>query len=36
MPIIISRPAVFVAQRKRISADDALVYVYSSPMYKPL
>ena len=36
VPIKISRLAEYVAQRKRISLDDALVYIYSNPMYKEL
>lgn len=36
VPIKISRLSECVARRKRISLDDALVYVYSNPMYKGL
>ena len=36
VPIKISRLAEYVSQRKRISLDDALVYVYSNPMYDRL
>jgi len=36
VPVKISRLAEYVARRKRISLDDALVYVYSNPMYKEL
>lgn len=36
VPVKISRLAEYVAQRKRIALDDALVYVYSNPMYEQL
>lgn len=36
VPIKISRLAEYVAQRKRISLDDALVYIYVNPMYEKL
>ena len=36
VPIKISRLAEYVSDRKRISLDDALVYIYSNPMYKEL
>lgn len=36
VPVKISRLAEYVSRRKRISLDDALVYIYSNPMYKEL
>lgn len=36
VPIKISRLAEYVSQRKRIALEDALVYVYSNPMYSRL
>ena len=36
VPVKISRLAEYVAQRKRISLDDALVYIYVNPMYEKL
>ena len=36
VPVKISHLAEYVAQRKRISLDDALVYIYVNPMYKSL
>lgn len=36
VPIKISRLAEYVAQRKHISLDDALVYIYVNPMYEKL
>ena len=36
VPIKISRLAEYVAQRKHISLDDALVYIYINPMYESL
>lgn len=36
VPIKISKLAEYVSQRKRISLDEALIYIYSSPMYKEL
>ena len=36
VPIKISRLAEYVAQRKHISLDDALVYIYVNPMYDSL
>lgn len=36
IPIKISALAEYVSQRKNISLDDALVYIYSNPMYKEL
>jgi len=36
VPIKISRLAEYVSQRKRISLEDALVYIYSNPMYDRL
>jgi len=36
VPIKISRLAEYVSQRKRIALDDALVYIYSNPMYDRL
>lgn len=36
IPVKISNLAEYVAQRKKISLYDALVYVYSNPMYKEL
>jgi hypothetical protein len=36
VPIKISRLAEYVSQRKRIALDDALVYIYSNPMYERL
>lgn len=36
VPIKISRLAEYVAQRKRISLDDALMYIYVNPMYESL
>lgn len=36
IPVKISRLAEYISRRKRISLDDALVYIYSNPMYKEL
>ena len=36
VPIKISRLAEYVSQRKRISLDDALVYIYANPLYERL
>lgn len=36
VPIKISRLAEYVSRRKRIALEDALVYVYSNPMYDRL
>ena len=36
VPVKISSLAEFVAERRRISLDEALVYIYSNPMYKEL
>jgi hypothetical protein len=36
VPIKISRLAEYVSQRKRIALDDALMYIYSNPMYDRL
>lgn len=36
VPIKISRLAEYVSQRKHIALDDALVYIYSNPMYERL
>lgn len=36
VPIKISHLAEFVAKQKRISLDDALVYIFVNPMYKKL
>lgn len=36
VPVKIASLAEYVAERKRISLDEALVYIYSNPMYKEL
>lgn len=36
VPIKISQLAEYVSTRKRISLEDALVYIYSNPMYERL
>ena len=36
VPIKISRLAEYVSQRKRIALEDALVYIYTNPMYDRL
>ena len=36
IPIKISHLAAYVSKMKRISLDDALVYIYVNPMYKKL
>lgn len=36
IPIKISALAEYVSQRKNISLDESLVYIYSNPMYKEL
>lgn len=36
VPVKISRLAEYVSQRKHLSLDDALVYIYSNPMYEAL
>ena len=36
VPIKISRLAEYVSQRKRISLDDALAYIYANPLYERL
>ena len=36
VPVKISRLAEYVAERKRVSLDEALFFIYSNPMYKEL
>lgn len=36
VPVKISRLAEYVSKRKRISLEEALVYIYINPMYKEL
>ena len=36
IPIKIAKLAEYVSQRKHISLDDSLVYVYTNPMYREL
>lgn len=36
VPVKISRLAEYVSKRKRISLDEALVYIYMNPMYEEL
>ena len=36
VPVKIANLAEYVAERRRISLDEALVYIYSNPMYKEL
>ena len=36
VPVKIASLAEYIAQRRRISLDEALVYIYSNPMYKEL
>ena len=36
VPVKISRLAEYVSRRKKISLDDALVYIYANPMYREL
>jgi len=36
VPVKIASLAEYVAERRRISLDEALVYIYSNPMYKEL
>ena len=36
VPVKISRLAEYVSRRKRIALEDALVYIYSNPMYDRL
>ena len=36
VPVKISRLAEYVFRRKKISLDDALVYMYANPMYREL
>ena len=36
VPVKIANLAEYVSEKKRISLDDALVYIYSNPMYKEL
>lgn len=36
VPVKISRLAEYVSQRKRVSLDDALFYIYNNPMYMEL
>ena len=36
IPVKIASLAEYIAERKRISLDEALVYIYSNPMYKEL
>lgn len=36
VPVKISSLAEYVSRRKRISLDEALLYIYSNPMYKEL
>ena len=36
VPIKISRLAEYISERKRISLDDALVFIYLNPLYKEL
>ena len=36
VPVKIASLAEYIAERKRISLDEALIYIYSNPMYKEL
>lgn len=36
VPVKISRLAEYVSSRKRITLDEALVYIYSNPLYKEM
>ena len=36
VPVKIANLAEYVSERKRVSLDEALVYVYSNPMYESL
>jgi hypothetical protein len=36
VPVKISRLAEYVSERRRVSLDEALIYIYSNPMYKEL
>jgi hypothetical protein len=36
IPVKIAHLAEYIAERRRISLDQALVYIYSNPMYKEL
>lgn len=36
VPVKIANLAEYVAERRRISLDEALVYIYANPMYKEL
>ena len=36
VPVKIANLAEYVSDRKRVSLDEALVYVYSNPMYESL
>lgn len=36
VPVKIANLAEYIVQRRRISLDEALVYIYSNPMYKEL
>ena len=36
IPVKIANLAEYVAERRRISVDEALLYIYSNPMYKEL
>lgn len=36
VPVKIASMAEYIAERKRISLDEALIYIYSNPMYKEL
>lgn len=36
VPVKIASLAEYIAERRRISLDEALVYIYSNPMYKEL
>ena len=36
VPVKIASLAEYIAERRRISLDEALVYIYSNPMYNEL
>ena len=36
VPIKISRLAEYIAEKKRITSDEALMYIYVTPLYKEL
>ena len=36
VPVKIASLAEYIAERRRISLDEALIYIYSNPMYKEL